>query len=773
MKHAVRSLFFFACVVSLIVSISSCSSGGGEVAPQSTSNTSQAIVSGLVQAPGGQIAFFRKSSFGDLFSSEAYAALIGFASVSDGTVVELGKISQATPFSFSLVSATVTTAGRYTFDLTNLGLSPSSDLIVRVKNGAAEMRAFVTGPVVDLNPVTEAAMQVVLQQLGGQQVGQLTLEELNDINGAANLLANLSTATTGNVQQTVDGSKILIAANGPLADFILAAVSPGQTNLAVGDIGNFFPYSQGNSWEYRKTRSVRGSTPQIYTNTHSISGIRAKNGVDVLIYRESDPENNGAAEDDYILKTVNGLIVHGSDPTDEVTPQVVPYQAIRFPLSVASTYVPLSKRRITVSGLPVDFTIETKIEGFESVTVPSGTYPKALKLVTNQVATLVADLNQTVTGTQTVWLVSNLGIVKSMLVVAESGNTTGTEVEELVKATIDGVQHTFGAQIRTVPLAANDLVYDQHSDRIYASLPGNPGSITVVNPHTGSLGPSVAVGNQPSKLALSTDGQELYVALDGEAAIRRVHLPTFSAQEKLLLGANPIPGCGLLLVSDMEILPENARVVIVSKKHEGCSPAFVEVAVYENGTQKPNVIPRGVNGIKIDYLEPASSPATVFGASASGPDNFFVITVDAAGLSLSHRSQIVPLATGTDIETDSGMLFTGKGQKFDPITRSILGEVQGLTDVFTVHRSPRVRPDLSTRRLFFLPYDVSSGMPIVLMTYDASTLQHLGTSQVHNGISGCSGCTFLIRGFIRWGVRGIAFTSSNGQITLVESALIP
>lgn len=779
MKHTAHHLLSIAYLFCLLFFLSGCGSndGGGTTPTQPQADPTHTTVSGMVQSAGGQIALFKKQSLGDLLVGEAYAAVTGLAAVPDGTTVELGKITSNTPFSFVLIDSTVTRSGRYSFDLTNLGLNPALDLIIRVKGGSAEMRAFVTGPVVDLNPLSEAAMQILLQQLGGGQLSQLTLEEVRDATGAANILANLNTGAPGNIQQAIDAYKSVISGNGPLTTFISAAVLPGQSSQTIGDIGNFFPYNQGNTWEYQKTRSGTGSSSQTYTNTHSISGVRPIHGIDALIFRESNPENDGAAEDHYILKTANGIIVHGAEPTDEITPQIVPYQAIRFPLSESSKYVSLKKERITVSGLPVDLTIEVNVVGFESISVPSGTYANALKIVTNQMATLAGDPAQTVKGTETVWLVSKLGIVKSVLVVTESGNKTETEVEELIKASIDGVQHTFGARIRTASLTANDLVYDQTSDRIYASLPGNPGSIAVINPHTGSVGPSIAVGNQPSKLALSNDGQELYVALDGEAAIRRVHLSTFSPQEKLLLGTNPIPGCGLLLVNDMEILPENAKVVIVSKKHAGCTPGFVEVAVYENGTQKPNVIPRvlpgGGNSVLIDYLEPAFSPATIFGASASGPDNFFVMTVDSAGLSLSHRSQIVPLATGTDIETDSGMLFTGNGQKFDPIAKTILGEVQGLSDVFTVHHPPRIRPDLSSRRLFFLPHDVSSNMPIMLMTYDSSSLQHVGTSQVHSGINACSGCTFLIRGFIRWGAKGLAFTTANGQVTLIESDLIP
>src|SRR6266849_1799221 len=84
--------------------------------------------------------------------------------------------------------------------------------------------------------------------------------------------------------------------------------------------------------------------------------------------------------------------------------------------------------------------------------------------------------------------------------------------------------------VHPVSLATNDLVYDPGTRRIYASVPSSAGangnSITAIDPVTGAIGPSVFIGSEPGKLALSDDGRYLYVALDGAAAVRRFNLAT-------------------------------------------------------------------------------------------------------------------------------------------------------------------------------------------------------------------------------------------------------
>ena len=147
----------------------------------------QTIVSGAVEAPNGQVVFHHPGIggfFEDLFVPSAYASLSGVSPVPDGTAVQLGRMSSTGSFTV-LASATVS-GGRYSFNLTNLGLTITSDLVVRVANGVVQMRAFVTGETVALNPISESAVQVVLDHItatSGTSLANFTTQEVGDLVG--------------------------------------------------------------------------------------------------------------------------------------------------------------------------------------------------------------------------------------------------------------------------------------------------------------------------------------------------------------------------------------------------------------------------------------------------------------------------------------------------------------------------------------------------------------------------------------------------------------
>src|SRR5438477_6676539 len=90
------------------------------------------------------------------------------------------------------------------------------------------------------------------------------------------------------------------------------------------------------------------------------------------------------------------------------------------------------------------------------------------------------------------------------------------------------------ANIRVVPLMVNDLIYDRWNQTIYASIPSRGGisanSVVPLNPETGTLANAIPVGIDPRRMALSDDGQFLYVGLDGEGAIRRTNIASQSPE---------------------------------------------------------------------------------------------------------------------------------------------------------------------------------------------------------------------------------------------------
>src|SRR5581483_3226140 len=63
----------------------------------------------------------------------------------------------------------------------------------------------------------------------------------------------------------------------------------------------------------------------------------------------------------------------------------------------------------------------------------------------------------------------------------------------------------------TLPQIANDIVWDETRSRFFASSGTN---VLMINPETAKVEDTIPTGNLANQIAVSSDGQYLYVALD-------------------------------------------------------------------------------------------------------------------------------------------------------------------------------------------------------------------------------------------------------------------
>jgi len=305
-------------------------------------------------------------------------------------------------------------------------------------------------------------------------------------------------------------------------------------------------------------------------------------------------------------------------------------------------------------------------------------------------------------------------------------------------------------------LPANDLIFDTSRQRIYASVPSSAGpglanTVTVIDPESGAVGPSVFVGSEPGKLALSDDGQFLYVGLNGAAAVRRVDLTTMTAGLQFALGSDSF--LGLFYPQDIEVQPGNPQVVAVSRRNQGFSPSHEGVAIYDNGVQRPSETP-GHTGSNV--IEFGSSASRLYGYNNETTEfGFRRMTVDASGVTVLDTTQNL-IVGGGDIEFDAARIYASSGAVIDPEPRTLLG-------TFAVGGSALVRPDSAVGRTFFL---TGSGPTVTLKAFDQTTFTPAGNAD----ISGISGYPVSL---IRWGLNGFAFCTSGGQVVLFRTSLVP
>ncbi len=314
---------------------------------------------------------------------------------------------------------------------------------------------------------------------------------------------------------------------------------------------------------------------------------------------------------------------------------------------------------------------------------------------------------------------------------------------------------TFDTFVRQISLPTNDLVYDQSTQKIYASVPSAAGSIgnsiTSIDPVAGSVGNSVFVGSEPTHLAQADDGQTMYVELDGAAAVRRFNIATQTAGQQFPIGFDNF--FGVYRLSDLAVAPGNPGLVAVARQHREVSPSEAGVVIFENGVQRPSVGPGHISGAS--YLAFSNSPSTLYGAGQSG---LSTMTVDSSGVTVSSTR---PFSGGTGIVLSGGRIYGSSGEVINPDTGTLVGTFSRSGDFFP----SSMAVDVANGRVFLL---AQQGSTAVIRAYDINTFVLLGSVTIQ-GVQ--QGFSFSIRTLLRWGTNGLAFGTDNA-VFLVQTALV-
>jgi len=306
---------------------------------------------------------------------------------------------------------------------------------------------------------------------------------------------------------------------------------------------------------------------------------------------------------------------------------------------------------------------------------------------------------------------------------------------------------------RQISLATNDLIYDPVSQQIYASVPGSAGgianTITKIDPVTGSVGASVAIGSEPGKLAISDNSQYIYVVLNGAAAVRRFDVTTQSAGLQFSVGSD---GSGTFSPNDVSVMPGQPNTVAVARR-QGSTP--VGVAIFDNGTARPVTTPSGPQ-IANNFIEFSANASTLYGyTNASGTFSFSKMAVNASGVSVVASVEDLIEGFGSNVVYENGLVFSTSGQVVEPESLTLAG-------TFPNSSGSSVLPDSSVNQVYFL---TGSGASTVLKSYDRSTFLQTGSLAIPT-VSGTPGS------LIKWGPGNLAFRTSGNQIFFVTTAEI-
>ncbi len=219
-----------------------------------------------------------------------------------------------------------------------------------------------------------------------------------------------------------------------------------------GDAENYAPLASGNLWSFNVTTTDTAAPAPAWIMAATIAGTQSTHGVNATALRQADISGRTPTIDsDYYVSGGGVTYLGNNDATDPITPALVPYARLLFPVQLGTVSA------LTGTGVPagqdskgnpltIGLTQQVVNSAFESVSVPAGSFPNALRQVTTLSGTVHdAALNQStpVSETDTVWLVPSVGIVKEMAATT-SGSKTINRTRDLRGYTVNGTRRGIG-----------------------------------------------------------------------------------------------------------------------------------------------------------------------------------------------------------------------------------------------------------------------------------------------------------------------------------------
>jgi hypothetical protein len=310
---------------------------------------------------------------------------------------------------------------------------------------------------------------------------------------------------------------------------------------------------------------------------------------------------------------------------------------------------------------------------------------------------------------------------------------------------------------------ANDVVWDPQHKLIYASVPSsaaqNANSVVAIDPATGLITKSVFAGSEPDLLAISDDGQFLYVGLDGSSNVQRFILPAMTPDIQVTLGGSTFYGLNTAIALD--VAPATPHTWMVSVGDPGTSPeAIPGITVFDDATPRPETAGRytshpNAGDLLLGTAVWGKDTTVIYGANneSTGFD-FYALPVTSVGIDGSTIVDYPGAAGGfggrIHFDRTTGYIYADNGPVLNPSNGKQVG---------TFSTSGVMIPDGSIGKAFFTPPLYGSNVPNGTITsFDINQFTPINSIVFPNVVGGTGR-------LIRWGTNGLAFNTINLDYT--------
>jgi trimeric autotransporter adhesin len=319
----------------------------------------------------------------------------------------------------------------------------------------------------------------------------------------------------------------------------------------------------------------------------------------------------------------------------------------------------------------------------------------------------------------------------------------------------------------------NHILYEPFSGKLYASVGSGSGTVTgnsvaAITPATATIGTPVFVGSQPTKMAISDDGNIMYVLLGGANSFVRFNLMTqqseFSVTPSFTNYGTPTSG-----FRDLAVQTGSENTLAVDFGYTSGMGLFDIDPVAKTGMQ------RGTGtglytGTSLHFYDPQS--LYLYNSDTWQTLDLYQITSAGFGFNPPHTSSSLLHFSTFKLVGKVGYADAGGIADITTSPATQLGYYAPLTQSGA---NAKVEPDTSLQRIFFLGNSVPTsnfyGPADGIVAYDQNTFLPTNTLPL-NMFSIEGNTSFTGVDLIRWGQDGLAALTSSGHLYLLRGAAV-
>lgn len=328
-------------------------------------------------------------------------------------------------------------------------------------------------------------------------------------------------------------------------------------------------------------------------------------------------------------------------------------------------------------------------------------------------------------------------------------------------------------QVLTV--GVNHLLYDPYDRQLYASVGSGSSSVTgnsiaAITPDTGTIGTPVAIGSQPTKMAMSDDGNVLYTILGGAASVARFNLLTQQADYSVAL-SNPNTSYSSNSTTgfrDLAVQPGGENTIALDFGYTG-GLALVDFTPSSKSAALRGGTGTGIyTGTSLQFFN--SQTLLLFNSDTWQTLDKYPVTTSGFAYDPTYTSST--LYSFSAFKLRSGIAYANAGGVADPSpTVAVqLGKYPAYNSNTSTYNQV-VEPDVSLSRIFFLTNTLSSGSPDSIVAYDKNSYLPLAALTLpFSTIEGNT--TYTGVDLVRWGQDGLAALTNGGHIYLLRGPVV-